>query len=166
MAQPAKTEEGKTFTQSETRFMTAFFTNIKSKPDVDWDQVAIDASLKGARCARDRYRQILAKHNCTGSLSATTSPRKKQAGGEEGDGGTPSKVSKRALRKKVVKKKEEEVEDNDGDEEGEGSAPAKAVKKRAPGKKAAEKDEDEKKGDSEEGEKVKDEIKDEDSDTS
>lgn len=161
MAQPES--DIKTFSGSEMRFMTAFFTNMKSKPEVDWDQVAIDATLKDARCARDRFRQILAKHNCAVSSSATASPRKKKAGGEEGEGGTLSKVTKRAPRKKAVKKQEE----GDGEEEGDEAAPAKAVKKRAPRKKTVTKEGDDvERNDDQEGEKVKDEIKDDDSETS
>ena len=93
--------ETKGFSAPEMRFITAFFSNMQTKPEVDWDQVAVEASLKDSRCARDRFRQIMAKHGCQAA-----SPRKgKKGDGEEANGSTLAKVTKRALRKKAVKKK-------------------------------------------------------------
>lgn len=152
--------EPKGFSAPEMRFITAFFTNMTSKPDVDWDQVAVAASLKDARCARDRFRQIMAKHGCHATTTGA-SPRKAKKSTEEAEGSAPTKITKRAPRKKAVKKdgEDEEVK-GDGSEGAEGGAPAKA--KRAPRKKAVKKVEKE----DESGEKevnVKSEVKGEDS---
>ena len=103
--------ETKGFSAPEMRFITAFFTNIKTKPEVDWDQVAVDASLKDSRCARDRFRQIMAKHGCQ-AASSGASPRKGKKGpAEEPQGSSPTKVTKRAPRKKAVKKKDSDEEE-------------------------------------------------------
>lgn len=105
--------EVKGFSASEMRFITAFFTNMTSKPEVDWDKVAVDATLKDARCARDRFRQIMAKHGCQ-AATAGASPRKaKKGAAEEADGAPPAKVAKRAPRKKAVKKKVEQEEEEE-----------------------------------------------------
>lgn len=101
------------FSASEMRYITAFFSNMTSTPDVDWDQVAVDAGLKGARCARDRFRQIMGKHGFQGA-TAGGSPRKAKTGvAEETGGASPGKVTKRAPRKKPVKKKAEQEEENE-----------------------------------------------------
>ncbi|SPO05748.1 uncharacterized protein DNG_08435 [Cephalotrichum gorgonifer] len=116
---PVPETELQGFSASEMRFIAAFFSNMQSKPDVDWDKVAIDAGLKGSRCARDRFRQILTKHKFN-SASPTASPRQgKKAGDEEvaatAPANTPAKVvKKRAPRKKAVKKNEEDEEDEGG----------------------------------------------------
>ena len=126
----------KAFSASEMGYITAFFSNMETKPEVNWDKVAVDAGLKDGRCARDRFRQIMAKHNFQGGAS----PRKGKKGAEEGEGASPTKVTKRAPRKKAVKKEEEGGEEGEKEEgeEGEGSTPAKVTKK-APRKKAVKK---------------------------
>ncbi|KAL2104691.1 hypothetical protein VUR80DRAFT_9852 [Thermomyces stellatus] len=70
--------EPKDFSASEMRFIAAFFANTKTKPEVDRDKVATDASLKDARCARGRLRRIMAKQ------VTTRAPRKKAGKKTEG----------------------------------------------------------------------------------
>ena len=109
-------KEHKGFSDSEMRFITAFFSNMQTKPEVDWAKAAVDAGLKDARCARDRFRQIMAKHGF--QASSSSSPRKgKAASGEEGKEASTAKVTKRAPRKKSAKKTKEEKKNEDGQEE-------------------------------------------------
>ena len=145
--------ETKGFSGPEMRFITAFFTNITAKPEVDWDQVAVDASLKDARCARDRFRQIMAKHGCQAS-TAGASPRKAKTAGEVPEGSAPAKVTKRVPRKKAVKvEKKEGQEDQEPKSEikvegvagAEGGLPAPKAK-RAPRKKAVKKEDKDEEG--------------------
>ena len=106
--------ENKGFSAPEMRFITAFFTNIKTKPDVDWDQVAADANLKDSRCARDRFRQIMAKHGCQAALSGASPGKGKRGTVKDAEESTPAKVTKRAPRKTAAKKKDSDEEARDG----------------------------------------------------
>ncbi|KAI9903290.1 hypothetical protein N3K66_002642 [Trichothecium roseum] len=101
---------------SELRFIKAVFDNMTQKPDADWDRVASDLSLKDAKCAKERFRQMSVRHGWRGD--SASSPRK-GGGGKGGGGGsgaarkTAGRVAKKAAapRKKKVK-----VEDEDEDE--------------------------------------------------
>lgn len=96
---------------SELRFIKAVFDNMTQKPDADWDQVASDLSLKDAKCAKERFRQMSVRHGWRGD--SASSPRK-------GGGGrkTAGRVAKKAAtpRKKKVKVEEEEDEEQEVEE--------------------------------------------------
>ena len=93
---------------SELRFIKAIFDNMTQKPDADWDKVAVDLSLKDAKCAKERFRQMSVRH---GWRSESSSPRKaaaKKAG-----------VAKKPAtpRKKKVKVEEEDEDEKPKSEE-------------------------------------------------
>ncbi|KAI9158484.1 hypothetical protein HJFPF1_06479 [Paramyrothecium foliicola] len=97
-------------TDSELRFIKAVFDNMTQKPDADWSMVASDLSLKDAKCAKERFRQMSVRHGWRDSGSANNSPRKPKA--------TDNKVAKkpRTPKKKAVKQ-DESSEDGVKDEE-------------------------------------------------
>ena len=101
-------------TDGELRFIKAIFDNMTQKPDADWDAVAQTLSLKDAKCAKERFRQMSVRHGWRGD-SAAVSPRK-AASTATGD-----KVTKkpRTPRKPAAKKsaKKAEVEDDEDDED-------------------------------------------------
>lgn len=90
----------KDFTPVELAFIKAVFRHSKARLNADWDKVAEEVSVKDAKCARERFRQISVKHSFSGQ---DASPRKVGVD-------SPGKVvKKRAARgKKVRKEKEEE----------------------------------------------------------
>ncbi|KAF5026203.1 hypothetical protein F66182_1708 [Fusarium sp. NRRL 66182] len=93
-------------TDGELRFIKAIFDNMTQKPDADWDEVAKTLSLKDAKCAKERFRQMSVRHGWRGeNASSTASPRKSGSAAASGD-----KVTKkpRTPRKKAVKKTEED----------------------------------------------------------
>ncbi|KAJ4254893.1 hypothetical protein NW762_009691 [Fusarium torreyae] len=94
-------------TDGELRFIKAIFDNMTQKPDADWDAVAETLSLKDAKCAKERFRQMSIRHGWRNDQAAA-SPRK--GGPSAGD-----KVAKkpRAPRKKAVKKSDEDDEVKD-----------------------------------------------------
>jgi hypothetical protein len=93
-------------TEGELRFIKAVFDNMTQKPDADWDAVATALTLKDAKCAKERFRQMSVRH---GWRNEGSSPRKKPtaaaAGGVSGDAKVTRKP--RAPRKKAVKKDED-----------------------------------------------------------
>ncbi|KAM0553872.1 hypothetical protein ACHAPJ_007218 [Fusarium lateritium] len=94
-------------TDGELRFIKAIFDNMTQKPDADWDAVAETLSLKDAKCAKERFRQMSVRHGWRNDQAAA-SPRKGAA--SAGD-----KVVKkpRAPRKKAAKKTDEDDEVKD-----------------------------------------------------
>lgn len=102
---------------SELRFIKAVFDNMTQKPDADWDQVASDLSLKDAKCAKERFRQMSVRHGWRGD--SASSPRKGGGGGGNGGGGgrkTAGRVAKKAATPRKKKVKVEEEEDEEGQE--------------------------------------------------
>ncbi|KAF4961468.1 hypothetical protein FSARC_10177 [Fusarium sarcochroum] len=91
-------------TDGELRFIKAIFDNMTQKPDADWDAVAETLSLKDAKCAKERFRQMSVRHGWRNDQAAA-SPRK-------GGASAPDKVTKkpRAPRKKIAKKTDEDDE--------------------------------------------------------
>lgn len=77
---------------------------MTQKPDADWDAVATTLSLKDAKCAKERWRQMSVRHGWREGGGA--SPRK---GGTSG-AGRDSKVTKKPRTPRKKAKKEEDVE--------------------------------------------------------
>jgi hypothetical protein len=95
--------EGETpigLTDSELRFIKAVFDNMTQKPDADWSMVATDLSLKDAKCAKERFRQMSVRHGWRDSSSANNSPRKTKATASD------AKVTKKPRTPKKAKKEE------------------------------------------------------------
>ena len=134
--------EATELTPAENKFIKTMFDNMKSRPDSDWANVTEQVILKYSKCAKERFRQISARHGWNTKPSS-------------GDGGSPSKVTKKpaagAGRKKAGTAVKKQKKEEDDEEE------AKlAVKKEAGGGDAV-KDE----SDTEEGSvKAEDEMKD------
>ncbi|KAG5952026.1 hypothetical protein E4U53_001798 [Claviceps sorghi] len=104
-------------TDTETRFIKAVFDNMTQKPDADWDGVAADLSLKDAKCAKERFRQMSVRHGWR-DQAGNGSPRKGGTSGTSGEG----RVGKRAPRtptKKVVKSAALVTEEDDESAKGE-----------------------------------------------
>ncbi|OAA43784.1 hypothetical protein NOR_04359 [Metarhizium rileyi] len=98
-------------TDGELRFIKAVFDNMTQKPDADWDNVARDLSLKDAKCAKERFRQMSVRHGWRDQPpSANPSPRKPGKNGATGASGD-GKVTKRAPRTPSKVKKEEAAEE-------------------------------------------------------
>ncbi|KAH6891134.1 hypothetical protein B0T10DRAFT_560400 [Thelonectria olida] len=95
-------------TEGELRFIKAVFDNMTQKPDADWDAVAAALTLKDAKCAKERFRQMSVRH---GWRNDGSSPRKNKAPAPAGGSGVAgdAKVTRkpRAPRKKAVKKDED-----------------------------------------------------------
>jgi hypothetical protein len=103
-------------TDGELRFIKAIFDNMTQKPDADWNAVAETLSLKDAKCAKERFRQMSVRHGWRGDASASpASPRKGSAAA------SGNKVAKkpRTPRKPVAKKPPKKVEVEEDDEEDE-----------------------------------------------
>lgn len=90
----------------ELRFLKAMFENMNSKPDTDWDKVAVSTELKDAKCAKERFRQMSKRHNWVG---ADTSPKKVDPLGPSA-GGKVAKKRSPAKKKAVVVKSEDVVD--------------------------------------------------------
>ncbi|SPJ85435.1 uncharacterized protein FTOL_11216 [Fusarium torulosum] len=88
-------------TDGELRFIKAVFDNMTQKPDADWDAVATALSLKDAKCAKERFRQMSVRHGWRGDAVSSAGARKPAAA---------SGVAKkpRTPRKKPTKKTKEE----------------------------------------------------------
>lgn len=93
-------------TENELRFIKAVFDNMTQKPDANWDNVAMALSLKDAKCAKERWRQMSVRHGWREGAAAAGSPRK--GGATAGD----AKVTKkpRTPRKKAAKKDDDDEE--------------------------------------------------------
>ncbi|KAH7249819.1 uncharacterized protein BKA55DRAFT_539394 [Fusarium redolens] len=67
-------------TDGELRFIKAIFDNMTQKPDADWDAVANTVSLKDAKCAKERFRQMSVRHGWrSDGAGSGPSPRKPSA---------------------------------------------------------------------------------------
>ena len=98
-------EPVKGFTPVELAFIKAVFRHSKARLNADWDKVAEEVSVKDAKCARERFRQISVKHSFDGQDGSPT----------KGGGESPGKVmKKRAARGKKSKKDEKAEEENGG----------------------------------------------------
>lgn len=93
---------------SELRFIKAVFDNMTQKPDADWNAVAGDLTLKDAKCAKERFRQMSVRHGWAQNGGA--SPRKAKAAPPT-TGEPKVKKAPRAPRKKASVKKEEDNSD-------------------------------------------------------
>lgn len=121
-------------TPAENKFIKTMFDNMKTRPDADWDKVAEQMTLKDAKCAKERFRQIAQRHGWNNS--GTSKVTKKPATG--------------AGRKKAASAKQRD--DEEDDEEMADSEVKKLVKKRAGGKKAVKKEDSGTEDDSVKGE--------------
>lgn len=92
-------EVTKDFTPVELAFIKAVFRHSNARLNADWNKVAEEVSVKDAKCARERFRQISVKHSFGGQ---DVSPTKLEVE-------SPGKVvKKRAARGKKVKKEKED----------------------------------------------------------
>ncbi|KAF9775504.1 hypothetical protein IL306_006381 [Fusarium sp. DS 682] len=95
-------------TDGELRFIKAIFDNMVQKPDADWDAVAQTVSLKDAKCAKERFRQMSVRHGWRSDGAASgASPRKSTASVEK----AKKPRVPRTPRKKSAKKADEDDED-------------------------------------------------------
>ncbi|KAH7157060.1 hypothetical protein EDB81DRAFT_855037 [Dactylonectria macrodidyma] len=110
------TAEGETplgLTDGELRFIKAIFDNMTQKPDANWDAVAQNLSLKDAKCAKERFRQMSVRHGWREQGAVGSSPRKPKAAAGASASGSDAKVTKkpRTPRKKAIKKDEDTESD-------------------------------------------------------
>ncbi|KAF5618323.1 uncharacterized protein FTJAE_12254 [Fusarium tjaetaba] len=106
-------------TDGELRFIKAIFDNMTQKPDADWDAVANTVSLKDAKCAKERFRQMSVRHGWrSDGAGAGPSPRKPSAS-TSSPRKSPAAVRKprktttaRSPSKKSSKKADEDDEDD------------------------------------------------------
>ncbi|KAL6860289.1 hypothetical protein ACO1O0_004316 [Amphichorda felina] len=109
-------------TESELRFIKAVFDNMTQRPDADWSAVANSLTLKDAKCAKERWRQMSVRHGWRDGGS-TASPRKGGASSfsSSSSGGvvdSDSKITKktRTPRKKAKKEDDDQVKSEDADD--------------------------------------------------
>ncbi|CAG7556688.1 unnamed protein product [Fusarium equiseti] len=115
-------------TDGELRFIKAIFDNMTQKPDADWDAVAQTLSLKDAKCAKERFRQMSVRHGWRGDAAATASPRK-AASTAAGDKVTKKpRTPRKPVAKKPAKKAEAEEDEDDEDVKDEVKTEGKKVK--------------------------------------
>ncbi|KAF5670321.1 hypothetical protein FHETE_4566 [Fusarium heterosporum] len=100
-------------TDGELRFIKAIFDNMTQKPDADWDAVATTLSLKDAKCAKERFRQMSVRHGWRGDAASGSLARKPAAVAAAGDKVAKKPRAPRAPRKKPIKKTDEEDEVKD-----------------------------------------------------
>jgi hypothetical protein len=110
-------------TPAENKFIKTMFDNMKTRPDADWDKVAEQMTLKDAKCAKERFRQIAQRHGWNNSGPGKVTKKPATGGG----------------RKKATLAKLRDDEQDD-DEEMADSEIKKLVKKRAGGKKPVKKE--------------------------
>ncbi|KAK1987827.1 hypothetical protein LZ30DRAFT_684298 [Colletotrichum cereale] len=107
-------------TENETLFVKAIFDSMKSRPDVDFDNVAQVMGLANAKSAKDKFRVISKKHGWSstdGSGGAAPSPSKGPLSAN-----TTAKVKKTPVKKKGTaqrkkKAKTQEPLDSEDDED-------------------------------------------------
>ncbi|KAJ9149869.1 hypothetical protein NKR23_g3920 [Pleurostoma richardsiae] len=90
----------KTLSEGEMKFFKAMMENMQSKPDVDWDNVAVCLGLKDSKCARERFRQISVKFGWNEKAGAApTTPAGRKSGvttiAAHAGPSTPTKITKR-----------------------------------------------------------------------
>ncbi|KAM0240686.1 hypothetical protein ACHAPO_002587 [Fusarium lateritium] len=119
---PAKKSSGEDgsptgLTDGELRFIKAIFDNMTQKPDADWDAVAETLSLKDAKCAKERFRQMSVRHGWRGD-AATSTPRKGAAAatGDKIKKPRAPRTPRKPTAKKVTKKTEPEDDDEDNED--------------------------------------------------
>ncbi|KAH7246047.1 hypothetical protein BKA59DRAFT_455103 [Fusarium tricinctum] len=97
-------------TDGELRFIKAVFDNMTQKPDADWDAVAASLSLKDAKCAKERFRQMSVRHGWRGDVASGTGTRKPAAASAASGVAKKPRASRtpRTPRKKPTKKAEED----------------------------------------------------------
>ncbi|KAH6847931.1 hypothetical protein B0I37DRAFT_431829 [Chaetomium sp. MPI-CAGE-AT-0009] len=124
-AQPgasAGTINGVVPTPSEVKFILAFISNLKTKPEVNWEDLAATMGMSGKKSAYERWRLMRIKFGITLA--------------EEGE--TPGSARKGGAAKKTAAAKAAKNNDEDDDDEETGgepkSAPATPAKR---GRKAA-----------------------------
>ncbi|KAK0386489.1 hypothetical protein NLU13_6324 [Sarocladium strictum] len=112
-------------TSAENKFIKTMFDNMKTRPDADWDKVAEQMSLKDAKCAKERFRQIAQRHGWNNKSESGSSKvtKKKPAAGRGRKKAAP------------VKKREDEEDDDDDEEEMAPEEVKRLVKKQAAGPK-------------------------------
>ncbi|KAL4723291.1 hypothetical protein ACLX1H_009781 [Fusarium chlamydosporum] len=99
-------------TDGELRFIKAIFDNMTQKPDADWNAVAQALSLKDAKCAKERFRQMSVRHGWRGESSVASTPRKVAGDKVAKKPRTPRKPA----AKKVIKKAEDDDDEDVKDE--------------------------------------------------
>lgn len=97
-------EATKDFTPVELAFIKAVFRHSKARFNADWDKVAEEVSVKDAKCARERFRQISVKHSFGGQDGSPT----------KGGGESPGKVVKKRVSRGRKAKKDEKAEEENG----------------------------------------------------
>ncbi|KAM0692341.1 hypothetical protein Q7P36_008542 [Cladosporium allicinum] len=113
-----------TFTARETELLTIAFQCLKSKPDIDYNLMALKANLKGAKSARDSFNPLYNKiiaGKFGDTAAATSSPAKDSPANRSLAKGSPLK------RKGVVESGGADGDDDDDDED-EIASPLKKAK--------------------------------------
>jgi hypothetical protein len=96
-------------TDGELRFIKAIFDNMTQKPDADWDAVANTVSLKDAKCAKERFRQMSVRHGWrSDGAGSGPSPRKSPAAVGKSK---KTNTVRGPYKKKSVKKVDEDDDD-------------------------------------------------------
>lgn len=68
---------GRSATDADLKFIDAIFSNLVSRPDVDWEAVASTLGLKDTKCTKERWRQIKNKFSWDDDRSAASTPKSK-----------------------------------------------------------------------------------------
>jgi hypothetical protein len=68
---------GKSATDADLKFIDSIFSNLISRPDVDWEAVTSTLGLKDTKCTKERWRQIKNKFSWDDDRSAASTPKSK-----------------------------------------------------------------------------------------
>ncbi|KAF4625336.1 hypothetical protein G7Y89_g12832 [Cudoniella acicularis] len=118
---------GKEATPKDAFFFLTILSNMKNKPDVNWDEVAVKAGYSNATTAKVRFGQIKRKlgfgdqdtaaaSRASGNGSATPKKGKKSSEVGSGTNVSPSKVEKKTPVKRTPNKAKSPVKVEEDDE--------------------------------------------------
>ncbi|KAJ4386668.1 hypothetical protein N0V93_009566 [Gnomoniopsis smithogilvyi] len=121
--------DGATLTEAQLKFLASMMKNTKSKPDIDWDQVAAEFGMT-VKSARERHRVMSNKFGWnakSGGDGLSPSPKtpKKSAGVTKNTGRVGGSAKKGKGKKAVVQDDEgsaDEVDHGEAEMNGTGEA--------------------------------------------
>jgi hypothetical protein len=91
-----------TLNDGDIKMINAIFTHSldNTRPNADWDKVAVTLGLANAKCSKERFRQICQKHGWfkgdgSNPVNTPESVKRKKANGDGEDPQTPTTKKRR-----------------------------------------------------------------------
>ncbi len=120
------------FTPGEMELAVACFSTLVSKPELDWDKLAVNLKMKDAKSAVRRFNKFYAKHGPAAQQSTSSSPdtpkradngsgKAERGSGRAGkgpgnDGGPVPDAATKVVKKRAPRKPKVKVEKKEEDE--------------------------------------------------